>query len=147
MGISVPSGAGDPVLGPTISSIGFADALLHRSSREASSWHQTVTPARRRTHCLGLTNKLAFALIHDHDWCRVAHLHVVLPQPPERFMEGMRRLPLAPLMSRWQEADGARGHPRTPLESRERHYSLQFPPVMGHRRTSVRGQANLDRCH
>jgi hypothetical protein len=95
----------------------------------------------------GLTNKLAFALIHDHDWFRVAHPHVALPQAPERFMEGMRGLPLAPLMSRWQEADGARGQPRTPLDSRERHYSLQFPPVMGHRRTSVRGQANLDRCH
>jgi len=52
----------------------------------------------------GLTNKLAFALIHDHDWFRVAHPHVALPQAPERFMEGMRGLPLAPLMSRWQEA-------------------------------------------
>jgi hypothetical protein len=55
----------------------------------------------------GLTNKLAFALIHDPDWFRVALPHVALPPTPERFMEGMRRLPLAPLMSRWQEADGA----------------------------------------
>jgi hypothetical protein len=50
---------------------------------------------------------LAFALIHDLDWFRVALPHVALPPTPERFMEGMRWLPLAPLMSRWQEADGA----------------------------------------
>ena len=41
-----------------------------------------------------LTNKLAFALIHDHGWSRVALPHVALPPTPERFrMEGMRGLP------------------------------------------------------